>query len=206
MPHSSQPIRLATRQKTQATQMLARAFLTDPAYTAIFPNEVERKKALQRLFGAVVSYSLVYGLVHTTPALEGAACWLLPGNAEITLWRMLRTGLGLQRAVVSFSAQARQTVLATLEYLDEIHKREAPGPHWYLWLLGVEPEFQGQGIGSRLIQPILARADQEGLPCYLETQTEENVAFYQKRGFEVVSDGVVPGHGIRAWTMLREAR
>jgi ribosomal protein S18 acetylase RimI-like enzyme len=206
MQQSSQPIRLAASQKAEAAQLLARAFLTDPTYTGIFPDESERRQALQRLFGAAVGYSLVYGLVHTTPTLEGAACWLSPGNAEITFWRMLRTGLGLQRAVGSFSPQARRKVLATLAYLEEIHKREAPGPHWYLWLIGVEPDLQGQGIGSRLLEPVLARADQEGLPCYLETQTQENVDFYQKRGFEVVSDGVVPDHEIRAWTMLRKAR
>lgn len=206
MQQSSQPIRLAASQKAQAAQMLARAFLPDPTYTAIFPSESERTQALQKLFGAVIGYSLVYGLVHTMPKLEGAACWLLPGNDEITFWRMLRTGLGLQRAVISFSPQAREKVLATLAYLEEVHKREAPGPHWYLWLIGVEPDSQGQGIGSRLLEPVLAQADREGLPCYLETQTQENVDFYQKRGFEVVSDGVVPGHDIRAWAMLRKAR
>ncbi|MGD2041509.1 MAG: GNAT family N-acetyltransferase, partial [Anaerolineae bacterium] len=143
-------------------------------------------------------------LVHTTPAVEGAACWLSPGNTEITLWRILRTGLGLQRAVASFKPQARKEFLAVLAYMDKIHKREAPGPHWYLWALGVEPGHQGQGIGSRLIQPVLARADKDGVPCYLETQTEGNVAFYQKQGFEVVSDGWVPEQEIRVWTMLRE--
>lgn len=199
------PIRLVASQKAQAGQMLARAFLVDPAYTALFPNEAERAPALQRLFGAVVGYSLVYGLVHTTPAVEGAACWLSPGNTEITLWRMLRTGLGLQRAVARFNPQARQEFLAALAYMDEIHKRKAPGPHWYLWALGVDPDCQGQGVGSRLLQPVLAQADREGVPCYLETQTERNVAFYQKRGFQVVSDGRVSGQEIRVWTMLRQA-
>jgi ribosomal protein S18 acetylase RimI-like enzyme len=101
-------------------------------------------------------------------------------------------------------SQTRKEFLAVLAYMDKIHKREAPGPHWYLWALGVEPGHQGQGIGSRLIQPVLARADKDGVPCYLETQTEGNVAFYQKQGFEVVSDGWVPEQEIRVWTMLRE--
>jgi ribosomal protein S18 acetylase RimI-like enzyme len=205
MTESKEPIRLVASQKAQAAQVLARAFLVDPAYAALFPDSVERERALQRLFGAVVGYSLVYGLVHTTPAGEGAACWLSPGNTKVTLWRMLRTGLGLQRAVAGFNPQARREFLAVLAYMDEVHKREAPGPHWYLWALGVEPGCQGQGIGGRLIQPVLTQADKEGVPCYLETQTERNVAFYQRRGFEVVSDGVVPGQGIRIWTMLRTA-
>jgi len=205
MTGSKEPIHLVASQKAPAAHMLARAFLVDPAYMALFPDSVERERALQRLFGAVVGYSLVYGLVHTTPAVEGAACWLSPGNAKITLWRVLRTGLGLQRAVAQFNPRARREFLAALAYMDEIHEREAPGPHWYLWALGVEPGCQGQGIGGRLIQPVLAQADQDGVPCYLETLTERNVAFYQKRGFKVVSDGVVSGQEVRIWTMLRKA-
>ena len=86
MTESMEPLRLAASQKGRAAQMLARAFLVDPAYTALFPDPAEREQALQRLFGAVVGYSLVYGLVHTTLAVEGAACWLSPGNTEVTLW------------------------------------------------------------------------------------------------------------------------
>jgi ribosomal protein S18 acetylase RimI-like enzyme len=205
MAEPQDPIRLTSSQKAQAGRMLARAFLADPVYSALFPDAAERERALGRLFGAVVGYSLVYGVVHTTPALEGAACWLSPGNAELTAWRMLRTGFGLQRAVARFDAQSRRKFLDALAYMDEIHKREVPEPHWYLWALGVEPRCQGQGIGSRLLQPVLAQADQDGTICYLETETESNVGFYERRGFRVVSDGRVPEHGFRIWTMLREA-
>ena len=205
MIESEGGIPLPASQKAQAAKVLGRAFLVDPAYTALFPDDLERAQALPKLFGAVVGYSLVYGLVHTTPEVEGVACWLSPGNTEVTLWRILRTGLGLYRAVGRFNPTARREFLAVLDHLDEIHKRKAPGAHWYLWALGVEPGSQGRGIGSRLIQPVLNRADLDGVPCYLETQTEGNVRFYQKRGFEVVSDGVVPDQGIRIWTMLREA-
>ena len=68
-------------------------------------------------------------------------------------------------------------------------------PHWYLWALGVAPRCQGQGIGSKLIEPVLARADAEQTPCYLEALTEKNVAFYQKRGFAVVHESKLPGWG-----------
>jgi ribosomal protein S18 acetylase RimI-like enzyme len=164
MTESIGSVRLEASKKARAAEVLARAFLVDPAYSTLFPDEVERGRALQRLFGAVIGYSLVYGLVHTTPSVDGAACWLSPGNTEITLWRILRTGLGLQRAVAGFNARARQDFLAALAYMDEIHKREAPGPHWYLWALGVEPGHQGQGIGSRLIQPVLTQADKDRVP------------------------------------------
>ena len=58
----------------------------------------------------------------------------------------------------------------------------------------------------RLVTSQKNQTDKDGVPCYLETQTASNVAFYQKRGFKVVSDGVVPDQEIRIWTMLRKAQ
>jgi ribosomal protein S18 acetylase RimI-like enzyme len=110
----------------------------------------------------------------------------------------------LQRAVARVKAKERREFLAAMAYMDEIHKSAVPGAHWYLWALAVEPGCQGQGIGSRLLRPVLARADKEGLSCYLETHAERNVAFYQKWGFRVVNDDLMPGQGGRMWTMLRE--
>ena len=57
-----------------------------------------------------------------------------------------------------------------------------------------------------MLRPALARANAEGVPCYLEMQNVRNVRFYRKQGFRVVSDGEVPGHGLRVWTKLRGNR
>ena len=57
-----------------------------------------------------------------------------------------------------------------------------------------------------MLRPALARADAEGVPTFLETQNVRNVRFYRKQGFRVVSDGEVPGHGLRVWTKLRGNR
>ena len=50
---------------------------------------------------------------------------------------------------------------------------------------------------------MLERCDAEGLPAYLETQKEENLAYYARHAFELVQkvevDGVPP-----VWTLLRD--
>ena len=206
MTESIEAVRLVASQKDRATEVLARAFQDDPAYEHVFPDSHERSRSLRLLCGAVVGYSLKYGTVHTTPAVRGAACWLSPGNTEVTFWRMLRTGMEFQRAVARFRQEARHQLLDALAYKHQIHKRLMTRPHWYLWALGVAPTVQGQGIGGKLIQPVLAWSDREGAPCYLETQTERNVPFYQRWGFEVLSEAVVPGQALCVWSMLREPR
>jgi ribosomal protein S18 acetylase RimI-like enzyme len=97
--------------------------------------------------------------------------------------------------------------LTALNDMEETHKRLLPQrPHWYLWALGVDPKCQGQGTGSQLIEPVLVRSDAEKTPCYLEALTEKNMAFYQKRGFDVVHKSETSGWGAHVWAMLREPR
>ncbi len=93
--------------------------------------------------------------------------------------------------------------MASLNYQEPLHKRDVPSRHWYLPTLGVDPLSQGRGVGGALLQPVLARADAEGLFCYLETEKEINVTFYRRHGFEVVVEDDFPNGGIHFWTMRR---
>ena len=82
-----------------------------------------------------------------------------------------------------------------------------PGPRWYLGVLGVAPERQGQGLGTRLMQPVLERADREGLPVTLETGQPRNLPIYRRHGFEVLRELPPPEPGgPPVWTMRRPPR
>lgn len=193
-------IRLDPSQVKEASTLLCRAFYQDPLVQYIVPDEARRTHVLPPFYRLVVRYALRYGEVYTTPEVEGVACWLTPGNTAVSTWRLLRVA---PTALFSFSLSEQGRNIIYSRYTDEVHARVISRPHWYLWGLGVEPSCQHQGIGSQLIRSILARADQDGLSCYLETTTEVNVAFYEKHGFSVVSDGVVPDTTLRIWGMRR---
>jgi ribosomal protein S18 acetylase RimI-like enzyme len=74
--------------------------------------------------------------------------------------------------------------------------------HYYLMVIGVDPDVQRKGIGSQLMEDILTKADNEKLDCYLETVTSENLLFYQKHNFEIVKNEKF-GHGYQYWIMKR---
>ncbi len=57
-------------------------------------------------------------------------------------------------------------------------------------MLGVRPDAQRRGLGSKLIEPVLRRADRDGVACYLETSDRANVAYYERFGFKVVDDAL----------------
>ncbi len=197
-------VRLDPARRSQAAETLVRAFREDPMYTYMCPDEAGRVIAMRALWDAVLAFALIYGKVWTTPDVRGVACWLSPGHTTITPWQMVRTGFALPRAMLRFPPDARRRAIGVFDYAEQLHRRAMRGRHWYLWALGVEPYAQGRGIGSSLLGPVLARADATGLPCYLETESEPNVAFYRRHGFEVVTAARVPGHALALWTMARE--
>jgi GNAT superfamily N-acetyltransferase len=143
----------------------------------------------------------VYG---TAGGTDGVAVWLPPGEAEITPERAARAGL--DRAPEVLGAAAWERFRTLMDHMEQFHHQDVQPRHWYLPILGVDPAHQGRGLGGRLLAPILARADTEGLPCYLETVEPRNVPFYQKHGFAVVTEGVEPYSGVRFWTCRRDPR
>ncbi len=185
---------------------LARAFHDDPPSIWLFPDENKRKIAMLGDFTATTRYGLRYGDVYVpSEAGDGAAIWLPPGNPMVSTLGMLRVGAWQfisTPAKVGFGYLPR--FFRMVRQMEELHKRDVPKRHWYLMVLGVEPERQGQGVGSGLIGPGLAKADRDRLPCYLETAKEINVTFYKKHGFDVLREVPVGGDGPPMWTMLRK--
>jgi ribosomal protein S18 acetylase RimI-like enzyme len=94
--------------------------------------------------------------------------------------------------------------MAANETMDKIHKARVQEPHWYLMLVGVDPELQGQGAGSAIIREGLARADRESRPCYLETSERRNLGLYERHGFAVLEEATLGKDGPQAWAMRRE--
>jgi len=84
-------------------------------------------------------------------------------------------------------------------------KRKHPRtpPHWYLSLLGTDPEARGRGLGSAVLQPVLERSDAERVGVYLESSKEANIGFYARLGFRVTRELRLP-RGPRMWAMWRE--
>ena len=202
MAQTSVPIPLETYQHKQASEVMGKAFLHDPLWKYLVPDETMRALVVPLAMNILVRYSLLYGQVYTTLTLDGIACWLPPSETTPTFSRLVR--IGIRSAPFQLGWTGFRRYIAVENYCGEVHQRIVPGIHWYLWGLGVKPSRQGQGIGGMLMQPVLARADADRLPCYLETMNEKNVPFYEKYGFRVVSDGEVPRHRLRAWAMLRE--
>jgi GNAT superfamily N-acetyltransferase len=179
---------------------LARAFYDDPVMSWLLPSDRARTRQLRTIFRLELRHlHLPNNQVYTTSEVSGGALWAPPHGWRTPPARLLRAmprlGLTLGRRLPA--------ALRTLSAIEQLHPTE---PHWYLALLGTEPARQGTGVGSALLAPVLDRCDRDGVPAYLESSKQSNIAFYARHGFEVTGSVDLPGGGPRMWPMWRQAR
>lgn len=167
----------------------------------IFGEVSRRPEALEWFMTAGARYGLLWGRVLTPAAsARAASVWLRPGEGEMVPERL--TAAGFDEAPERMGLESFERFMAVMEHFQGMHGRIVPEPHWYLMILGVDPECQGQGWGGSLMEPVLREAREAGLAVYLETSREDNVSFYERHGFRLAEASVTPG-GLRVWAMLR---
>jgi ribosomal protein S18 acetylase RimI-like enzyme len=181
-------------------RMLARAFYDDPVAEWAYPAGDQRLRALER-FQATRARQLLAGEeVWTSAELTCAALWAQPGSWKSTL----REDAQLARSFMHPRLLARMP-LVTAGWLALERKHPAAPPHYYLAVLGTDPDHQGEGLGSALLAPVLQRCDEDGVGAYLESSKERNVDFYSRHGFRVVEE-VRLLIGPPMWKMWRDPR
>lgn len=186
-----------------AAAVYGRAFMDDPIAVWITPDEVRRANGLPIMFAACMRYAQRFGgrVELSDPAPRGVATWLEPGRSPPATFGLLRTGLA---GVLLRLGSGLGRFFTFVDTFDRLHRRDMPQPHWYLWLLAVDPPQQGKGVGGELLRRTLRAADVAALPCYLETARESNVSLYRRFGFQVLRESALGSHGPVFWTMLRE--
>lgn len=199
---------IRTRAATRAdigdlSQTLARAFADDPVMKWMMPDAQARRRRLPRLFAALTKYQhLDRGGVEIASSADGigaAALWDPPGKWQQTRGDELRTGpimlWTLGTAVLRGQAAA--------ELMKKHHPEE---PHWYLAVIGSDPTVRGGGFGQALMRSRLDRVDAEHAPAYLESSNPVNVPYYERFGFEVTGEMVLPNGGPSLIPMWRQPR
>jgi GNAT superfamily N-acetyltransferase len=189
----------------EAVAVLVHAFMPDPIFSHLFPRVSDRAGVFAAFFGALVAINRPLGHVYIARhgrALVATAVWRPldapePSEPEQVLEREA------VRRVEAIDFDTAQVLVQGFESLEAGHPRD---PHWYLCFVGVDPALQGQGIGARLLAPVLRDADTSGTLCYLETPFPRTHPFYQGLGFEITSVGHPFVGAPPLWTMLRRPR
>ena len=197
---------MQTGERPAVIGALARAFYDDPLFSYFLPDPISQSKGLLSFMAAGVADAAPFDSIwvaRTGGKLACAAVWLPPGTYPRGMRRDIMTNL---RGIPSFVRSGRRLsgAVRLLSALDKAH-HELAEPHYYLAILGTDPLFQRSGAGSATLRPVLERCDADGITAYLETQKDENIAYYARYAFEVIEkvdlDGVP-----NVWTLSRKPR
>jgi ribosomal protein S18 acetylase RimI-like enzyme len=173
-----------TALRSATIETLVAAFRSDAAARALYPADEDYRRHFPGFLDAFGGRAFEGGVVDRDPAGLAAALWFPPGLEP--------DGDAIMSAIASSVPAGRLEKLAVgMEIQAGMHPH---APHWYLPWIGVRPEAQGAGLGSRLLRQGLARVDAAGMPAYLEATNRRNAALYARHGFEAVGVVTSPGY------------
>lgn len=139
-----------------------------------------------------------------TPSIESSSCFMTTDRTGAALWLPPGVTADEEAADAIFGEACPPDLLdefgAFMTGIESYH------PHdddcWYLPLVGVDPAYQGLGLGGAIMKAANAAIDENGNLSYLEASSESNAALYARHGFEVLGE-VQTGSSPIARPMLR---
>lgn len=188
---------------TQASEVLARAFMDDPMVCAILGG-IGREGRLRRLragFEVVLKIDLPGRMelcVIDDDHVRTCALVSLPGAYPPPISRQIFV---LVSCIMKVGPRGLRGWMIWNHTIRRMHPRT---PHLYLEYLGTDPTYQGRGFGSILLKETCALADENETSCYLETTNPRNLPFYEGFGFSVIGFKYILG--VQSWFLLRPGR
>lgn len=165
--------------------LLAEAFIHDPLFTHLFSRNREQSKVLIRFI--LRRNQLLDGLILTDHAIHPAYVAIIAQPQHISRQSLVKT----MRLYVEMSFLLLQLPFHVVRFLikyDKFITSNVPEmPHYYITMIGVHPDIQGQGIGRKVLQEVHQLASSSAQPCSvaLDTENHQNVTYYKKCGYQL---------------------
>jgi GNAT superfamily N-acetyltransferase len=182
-------------------ETIVEAFHADPLWSWMFPDEARRSQQHGTIFGLYVDSALPRGGVWMSDErASAAAVFTQPGEPELTEEDDAKLEPFFRESLGDHAPAALETV----------HRFEAAAPEgetfYYLSFLGTRTDSRGKGIGMDLLAELVALADLEGKPTYLESSNPDNNRRYARLGFEAQGSFTTPDDLHTVTTMWRNPR
>jgi ribosomal protein S18 acetylase RimI-like enzyme len=190
----------------ECAAVAARSFYTDPFFVHLGPPALLRYRGLALFFRANLRHLGRNGRISTVRTADdrvvGVAGWITTDGYPQSMYHQLASAPGTLRALY----RRPRALVDGQKYLLAMAREHIKEPHWYLFLLVADPEIQRQGVGSALLTEALTHVDEEGVAAYLETQKEDNLAYYRRFGFELIGQLTPTQSGPPLYCMRRAPR
>lgn len=176
------------------SQALYLSLRQDPFYieleNSIAGEPDARREAMLTYFDYSMTEGQKYGELYLPDGESfGASIWSKPINGLLAK-QILREKKAFIRQHLGEPTLKKYSDI--IEFMSQSAKDIVPTGSWYLSIVGIAPQFQGQGLGRALVKPILDKADKMRIPSYAETFTPRNRNFYNRLGYQEVGSFIEP--------------
>ena len=181
---------------------MSKAFMDDPLYKIFVQDKANRMMFLRRFMKFRLKYGLKKGIVFVTDDCRGISVWIKPGQ-KMSAADVITLG-GLYPMLKYCSSKERKTITDFNSFADGEREKALKTPAWHLSPIAVSPEFQNKGYGRMLMEKGMEAVKNSQTPCCLETQSSENIHFYENFGFAVKSQAVYTPADLKSYVMVFE--
>ena len=183
-------------------RLFAAAFTADPVMDWIARPAPQRARALEQFFFWLLRVRAIpYGEVWMSADAATCAAWLPPGaDASPGGFVEQMKLMPLFVRLCGFPRLLRGSAMA-----DAMEKNHPHEKHFYLAFIAVAPRLQGLGLGGAMLEATVKRADEAGVPAYLENSNPKNTRLYERAGF-VAGKNIAPKGAPPLLSMWREKR
>jgi ribosomal protein S18 acetylase RimI-like enzyme len=176
----------------QSAKVLSIAMLDNPNHIGIFRGNGEKERlAIETMFSE---------LFNNFPGVV----FLAKKNERIIGVMRMKSCIGKANDDPDVVEDENDLVWRKSVWFKEWARHDPVEQHWHLGPVGVLPDHRGSGIGSMLMERFCREVDACKAKAYLETDLEKNVRFYEKFGFQIVSESVI--FGVRNRYMSRDSQ
>ena len=172
-------VRAKQEDKELVVSILAKSFKENQSVNFIVRQDNIKFKRIKALMDYSFEVCRLFGKVWLSDDRKACALTLFPHKKQTTLksiWldiRLIIWAIGLGG------------VQKTLNREVQIKKLQPKENMIYLWFIAVDPVYQHKGVGSNLLEEIIATSIDKNLPIYLETSTLKNIPWYERFGFKI---------------------
>lgn len=178
------------------SQLIADVFLDLAPCQWLIADRTARREIFPRFFRMYVVHAMTDGLVYTTPDRTAAALWI-PGTGPA------EPPEDYDEELAEVTGQWAERFVILDGKLDVHHLADVM--HHHLAILAVRPDWQGQGIGTALLDAHHALLDKDGTVAYLEASDERTRGIYLRHGYILRPDAPIRlPDGPEMWPMWRQ--
>ena len=183
---------LMKSEKEICTKILFESFKDNQSVTFFVKQDQKKDKRLRLLMEYSYFLGKNFGEVYLSEDKEACAITIDPTKKRTTVKSVLWDLKLIFGCIGLFNVKK---VLKREAIIKQYHPKES---FIHLWYIGVNPNQQGQGAGTKLMKEIIQNA--RGKPICLETSTERNYTFYERLGFQRIAELDELGYGLKVFS------